>query len=327
MKYYLKKLTFLSALFAFISIQGEEIHEKLGEIGSEEENNINQSLMLKPVVQFSCARYLTPQEDAWEAALKGKNDDKKLNALKNLIRSSAPSSVPLQYKAYKELKEKYPDDYAVRSASAAFDKKRIKKVIAKEPFGEKYGEGDNDYYWCMRAVGVLQMEDCIPRLLELSNVENLYTYLAAERSIEDFKGKIAEDALMEVISLWKYNAYVKASDEMEKRNIKRFSKELEKMNPPDDCRYKYAIFLAECNNPKAVPILCETVGHISMIDYRMFLFIAELGRPEDRDIILDLPNKVRNDQQSSAKRCIKKYLERMKNIPNKKNPQNSLQSP
>ena len=170
----------------------------------------------------------------------------------------------------------------------------------------------------MRAVGVLQMKDCIPRLLELSDVKNLYTYLAAERSINDFKGKEAEDALIKVISFWKYNAYVKAGDEMLKRNPEKLGKALVKMKPPEDCEYQYALLLARTGNSDAVPILCKTVGDIAMKDFSMFRFIAALGEPKHKEIILALPKNVRKNQQDSAKRCIEEYLERMEKGAEKK---------
>lgn len=315
MKHCLLTLGFLYGIFTWACCQAEEIEEVIEEEIEPVENHF-QPLLLKPVVQFSCARFPTPEEDAWEKALKGKDQHKKLNALGNLLGLSAPSSVPLQYQTYLELKEKFPDHYVIKSATKAFNPKRIKTVIAKTPSKEKYGRPDNQYAWCIRAVGVLNMKDSIPRLLELSKAENLGTYLAAERSIEDFKGEVAEDALMKVISFWKYNAYIHASDEMMKRNPKRFAKELEKMNPPEDCKYQYGLYLAYCKNPKAVPVLCETVGKIHIKDFSMFRFIASLGQPHHKDIILDLPNNVREDQKEKAKECIKKYLERMKKSEN-----------
>ena len=111
MKYLFKTLSFLISLIAFTSFCNaemieEEVEEEI-EIEEEivEEEGDYTPFMLKPVVQFSCARYPTKQEDAWEKDLKGKNDGQKLSALGQLLSYPAPSSVPLQYKAYTELKD------------------------------------------------------------------------------------------------------------------------------------------------------------------------------------------------------------------------------
>lgn len=209
-------------------------------------------VLLKPVVQFSCARAASSREDALEADLVREDDQGKLAALSTLLSMSAPSSVALQYKAYAELKSRYADDQAVRQADAAFNRKRIMAVLGQKSRPEE--DFDHVFHWCIRAAGVLKMDESLPRLVELSDTDDLYTHLAAERSIEDFEGKKAEDALIKVVSFWKYNSYVHAADEMMRRNKKRFSRELGKMTPPENCRYQYGLFLSRCDNAEAIPV-------------------------------------------------------------------------
>lgn len=310
-------------VFVFLCLLMLSIHlnaagaAKDGESGPTEEDvdvYFGQDKNLKPVVQFSCVVQSTPWEDAVEADLNCKDDQKRLTALGKLLEVSAPSSVPLQYKAYMELKDKHPKHASIQLASRAFNKKRIKTVVFQKSISDEYSRPDDKCAWCIRAVGVMQLEECLPRLLELSQAKNLYVYLAAEKSIEEFPGKVGEDALIKVISFWQYDAYIRAGNAMCERNPQRLSLELEKMRPPDDncSRGQYGLLLAKCKNPKAVPILCETVKGIGIIDRKMFNFIAELGQASDKKRILDLPAHVRKDQERMAKECVKKYLERMK---------------
>lgn len=268
---------------------------------------------LKPVVRFSCASSETKREDELEAELAGDDDARKLSALASLLEVNAPSSVALQHKAFLELKEsKLKDHPLIGSLARYFEPDRIRELIKRDPPAEKYADDRIEFYWGIRAAGVLKLEDCIPRLLELSDSANLDTFLAAERSVEDFEGEKAEDALMHIISLWRYNAYVSAAEAMLKRNPDRLSRELEKMTPPEDCRYQYGLFLAWCRNPKAVPHLCATVKDISIVDGSMFSFIKELGRPEDKAIIEALPDTVRPNQKDRAIRTVEGYQARMK---------------
>jgi len=276
--------------------------------------DLDSPISLKPVVQFSCAQVTTPAEDAWEADLRGADAEARLAALGKLIELSAPSSVPLQYQAFLDLKGGYADQGSVKSAAQAFDEARIIQVISRTPPREEYASDDTEFYWCLRAVGVLKMAACIPRLVELSDVDNLYTTLAAERSLEDFDGEAAEDALLRVVSFGRYDAFVRAADEMLRRNPARLARGLETMSFPERHGYQYGLFLARCGNPKAVPILCETVKNIAMVDGEMFKHIAALGRPSDRAIILALPGQVRAEQTEQAQACVEKYLERMQGL-------------
>ena len=53
----------------------------------------------------------------------------------------------------------------------------------------------------------------------------------------------------------------------------------------------------------------------AIIDGEMFDHIAIFGRPEDREMIVNLPNQVRLEQQDKARICVEKYLANMKPFP------------
>lgn len=281
-------------------------------VKKEAEESIElENIYLKPVVQFSCARMATRKEDKLEANLKGSDDTKKLHALKALMTLNAPSSVKLQHDVFLELSEKYLGDDAIILSKKMFDAKYIEKVLFGDLPNDRFSSNSNEFYWAIRAVGVMKLEKLIPRLIELSETQELYTQLAAEKSIEDFDGKTAEDALIKVIGFWKYNAYCHASTAMIKRNPIRLSAELEKMTPPDNCKYFYAITLAKCSNPKSVPILCETVKNYQIIDGDMFNLISKLGTIDHKGIIESLPDNVRPEQKEKALECVKKFNEKL----------------
>ena len=307
-----KYLQVVSSLFTSILVMACQTKNNIQEVIKVEDYiAYEEPFLLKPVIQFSCVIPLTKKEDALEVDLMGKDNTKKLRALNKLLNLSAPSSVPLQYKAFLELKDQYEGHDSIKRAKQAFNKKRIISVIEKMPPKEKFSADHLEFYWCIRAVGVLKMEESIPRLLRLSQADNLYTHLAAERSIEDFKGKKAEDALISVISYWRYDSFKRAANTMLKRNPALLSRELEKMTPPASYRHYYGLFLARCNNPQAIPHLCATVKDINRMDVEMFNHIARLGRRSDKQLILTLLKIVRTDQKDLAIKCINLYMKRI----------------
>jgi hypothetical protein len=215
------------------------------------------------------------------------------------------------------LSEKYQTDNAIILAKKKFEVNYIVKILSSEVPKNSYTRESREFYWAIRAVGVMKQDNLIPNLVKLSETDDLYTQLAAEKSIEDFEGKIAEDALIKVIECWKYNAYIHASTAMINRNPSKLSAELEKMTPPDNCKYQYAIALAKCGNIKAVPILCETVKNYQIIDGKMFNLISELGTIDHKKIIEALPETVRPEQKEKALQCVKLFNEKLQKASDK----------
>lgn len=263
-------------------------------------------IKLKPAVQFSCAVSPTNNEDFLEKYLISNDTISSLKALKILLQINSPRSVNDQYKVFKKYEKSFMTNEGIKLAKLKFHKDYITRKLQIKIPGEKYGSLNPELAWSIRAIGAMRIESLIPKLLTLSKTGHLHTYLVAEKSIESFSGKKAEDALIEVIKLWKYNAFIHAGNAMLRRNPKRLSDFLEKFEPPNTV-YQYAIMLAKCGNPKSVPFLCKTVKNVSLVDSKMFDFIWKLGREIDRKIIEELPKKVRPNQKKKAEVCVRNY--------------------
>jgi hypothetical protein len=118
---------------------------------------------------------------------------------------------------------------------------------------------------------------------------------------------MGDDALIEVVRYWKYDAFVRAANAMIRRNPARLSFELWKMDPPNDRKFYYGLFLARCGNRKGVPALCETVRDYQIIDGEAFDLIAAVGGIEDRELVERLPATVRADQVDQAVASVRRY--------------------
>ncbi len=274
---------------------------------------------LQPVVQFSDARTTTPYEDSLVEALENGSPELKLQALAILLRVRAPSSVPQQWKALSELRKVTDRPHwqpLIFEWVNCFDPTQVEQELSwQSPEGARFVSDSHywlrTYLWSVRAAGVTHNRKLLYRLTELSRSDRLYTSLAAERSLEDFTGPQADQALANCLLGWRYNAYVHAGYALAERNKPLLVKTLLDVKPPADCRYYQGIFLAHCDHPAAVPILCQEVRHYQIIDGRMFDFIARLGRPEHRAMIEALPSQVRPDQRETAERTVQKYLKRI----------------
>ncbi|MEN6451037.1 MAG: hypothetical protein ABFC96_11140 [Thermoguttaceae bacterium] len=274
---------------------------------------------VKPVVQFSCAVTATPYEDALEKALAKGSPEKKLQALAILMRLRAPSSVPLQWKALGELRQL--KDHArwqplLSEWLACFDPRTLEREIQQAPPpGDRYSDRPRIYLWSIRACGTIQDANALSRLTTLSKADHLYTSLAAERSLEDFTGPKANQALAACILGWQYDAYVRACDALLKRDKSLLVKTLLQTNAPKKCRYYQGVFLARCDNPAAVPILCEEVPEYQILDTEMFAHIARLGGAEHRQMIQSLPTRVRPEQRKLAEQAVQQYTKRLEHVP------------
>ena len=146
----------------------------------------------------------------------------------------------------------------------------------------------------------------------LSTANHLDTSVAAERSLEDFSGPKANQALVRCVLGWQYNAYVHACNALLKRDKALLTNTLLEAKPPKECRYYQGLFLARCDDAAAVPILCEKVPTYQIIDREMFAHIARLGGPEDRKAIESLPSRVRPDRRELAKHTVERFLVKLK---------------
>jgi hypothetical protein len=159
---------------------------------------------------------------------------------------------------------------------------------------------------------LIRDEKALPRLIELSGSVDLDTSLAAERSLEDFTGPKANQALAGCLLGWQDGAWERAGNALVKRDKQLLIKVLLQGKVPPICRYYQGILLARCNHPSAVPILCDEVRKYAMIDIEMFTHIARLGNPEHADLIRALPINVRTDQGGMAEEALIEFMRRMK---------------
>lgn len=216
---------------------------------------------VQPAVQFSCAVMHRPGEARLARALVGKNDKRALLALAALLRVGSPSTVQEQHDTLTRLKKSRPKwKKTLGELEARFDPKTLTRSLAQDPPADDRYAHAPELEWAIRAAGVRAQENALPRLGTLCASEHLHTSLAAERSIEDFKGADAESALAACVEGWQYNAADRALDTLRARNPARARTTLVAMPlPPVDSLYRYANALVDVAAPSVVPRLIEVI--------------------------------------------------------------------
>lgn len=271
---------------------------------------------LQPVVRFGCMGRNTPYEDALIETLTTDEPSLRLQALAILMRVRAPSSVPLQWKALgelRQLKDRPQWQPLLDEWQACFDSKRLEQTLRQVPPKERtYDTEVGEFLWSIRAAAVIQDVRAMDRLAVLSAAAHLYTSLAAERSLEDFSGPAANQALVRCLLGWRFDAYVRAGDALLERDKKLLAKALLETTAPKSCRYYQGVLLARCDQVAAVPILCEEVRAYNRIDMEMFAHIARLGTEEHRNAIESLPSRVRPEQRCWAERSVERFTQKLK---------------
>jgi len=277
---------------------------------------------LAPGVQFSCAIGIRPVEPALIKAMKESPvPEIQLQALVLLLRVSAPSTVEAQWATLQKLKvfDKGPRWKELLSEmERVFDPKTLQARLADwtppKLVGEmdRYGDLPAHTIWAMRAASVMQCKELLPKLKKWSVNPHLDTSLEAERSLENFvPSPEADAALAGCVRGWQYNAAEKAARVLLRRNPKLLTETLLDMRPADRL-YIYGLLLGQCDDPRAVPILCNTVKDINLVDGSMFHFIEKLAQPEHLELIKALPDQVRLEQKPRAESVLKAVLARMK---------------
>jgi len=278
---------------------------------------------LAPGVQFSCAVGIRPVEPALIKAMKESPDPEiQVQALVLLLRVQSPSTVESQWATLQKLKaldrgsrwkellsemERVFDPNVLQARLADWSPPKLVKEM------DRYGDLPAATVWAMRAAGLMQCKELLPKLKEWSINNHLDTSLEAERSLENFTpGPDADKALAYCVKGWQYNAAEKAAHTLLMRNPKLITETLLSMKPPGQSLYAYGLLLGQCGDPSAVPILCKTVKDISIVDGSMFHFIEKLAQPEHLDLIKALPNLVRPNQKPTADRVLKNVLNRLK---------------
>lgn len=257
---------------------------------------------LRPAVQFSCTGTDHPYEDALVAALESGSPAMRLQALTVLMRVRAPSSVPLQWRTLQALDvpDASPGTRALPEAlRLEFSPDWLLPAIAAPPPADRYAD-DRRLAWAIRAAGATRLHAALRRLRTLSRGENLDASLAAEASLEEFEGAAGDEALVDCLLGWQYDAYARAGYALLKRNPELLRATLRSASAPAKDRYQQALLLAKLEDPAAVPILCETVEKIAVVDDEMFDAIARLARREHLSSVEALPTHVREEQREQA---------------------------
>jgi hypothetical protein len=269
---------------------------------------------LESAVQFSCASVSGTYEQSVRAALEpDRPGELRLLALAVTIRVRAPRSVALQWSALRAmdaLKDRHPGvPWLLEQLRAEFAPEAIDATIADEH--ALHGITTTRLQWAARAAGVAGHHGAIPRLESLAVSDILDVSLAAEASLEDLPGERADNALAACVLGWRYDAYVRAGATLVKRNPKLLEKTLLDAKAPEKCRYWQGLFLGRLKNAAAVPILCDTVGTISMIDGEMFDLIQSLATKDQLPLVEELPGRVREDQRDRARKVVESVKARL----------------
>ncbi|MBA3709986.1 MAG: hypothetical protein H0W83_14340 [Planctomycetes bacterium] len=266
-----------------------------------------------PAVQFSCARQLIPEEDALVQALADPDPGIRLEALAVLVAARAGHSITRQWATLQELKSISGPagwDAALALVDAPFGPSAIDARLAQALDGEPGGqevECPDDLAWAVRAAGVIVRAESVPALARLSRQPSIDLSIAAELSLEEIPGPAADAALADCMMAWNYNAYVRAGNALLKRDPALVVARLGTAVAPEGCRYQQGLLLAQCDDARAVPLLCASVGRISLVDGTMFMHIARLARVDQRELVEDLPGHVRPAQRAEALRTVAEY--------------------
>jgi len=257
----------------------------------------------KPAVQFGCCRILHAFEDSVEKELLEGTDRGKLQALVLLMKAHAPASVALQWKALQQLRETGDGNGLLDGLEARFSEDTILRELEVAPPEDRYRH-DSRLEWYVRAAGVTRCRPALPTLIRLSRSEHLDTSLAAERSLEEFEGEEGDQALVQCLLGWQYDAYIRSGRALLDRNRRLLVEKLQGTLVPEKCRHWQAIFLARADEPAAVPLLCETVTSVGIIDREMFDHIERLAREQDLPQVRLLAARAQGTQQERANRLV-----------------------
>ncbi|HYG74584.1 MAG TPA: hypothetical protein VEK08_06225 [Planctomycetota bacterium] len=277
---------------------------------------------LAPGVQFSCVRSAHPEESVVKEALKNAaSPEVRLQALTLLMKLRSPSTVSDQWAALQELKKLDKGTHwktLLSELESAFSSRALETALkewqppaVRDDDMSRYGDLPPAISWAIRAAGLTQCKALLPRIRQWSANDHLDTSLEAEWSLEQYQGEDADEALAFCVKGWQYNASGKAARVLNLRNPKFLIDTLIEMGQPKDRLYEYARLLAEAGDARAVPLLCQTVKEISIVDGGMFQSIEKLARKEDLPLIQALPKNVRDDQKERAEKVLHAVLARL----------------
>lgn len=270
-------------------------------------------IYVQSAVQFSCSVTAYSNEYRHVKALGDADALVRLQALVVLMKVRAPRTIAKQWQTLQSLTD-LPDHPGLSrllgELQAAFAYPALRADLMRTPPADTY-EDDYPQQWAARAAGVDQCWEALPRLRELSTSDNLDTNLAAERSLTEFEGREADEALQHCVLGWQYNAWIHAAGTLLRRNPTLLENTLLEADVPKGSRYQVAVFLGRLGNAAAVPMLCDEVGGVQRIDREMFDLIEALADDRHREVVQALPGKVRKNQLARAEAVRTAVLERL----------------
>ncbi len=251
---------------------------------------------LRNAVHFGCVVNSNYHAKRYTEALHATDPSIRLQALVILMRVKAPRSIEDQKRTLEELRRVMVDPLALallERLRKEFSEAHLRPVLAQD-------RADFERQWAIRAAGIEQHRDFLPRLAQLATSKDMDTSLAAVRSLEDFTDASANAALLECVLAWEYDSSERAARKLMQRAPEFLKQGLLAHIPRENYRHRWALMLGRLDAPKSVPALCETVVRRSIIDREMFDLIEKLAIPEHRAIIEKLPEMVREEQKTHA---------------------------
>lgn len=268
---------------------------------------------LANAVQFGCTPDLWGAEEWVTSGLDSEDPLVRLRALVVLVQVRAPRSTAKQWAVLNELgmgaraAEFAPVIDRIR---AVFDPRILDAALIHEPLAGGYS-APAAYQWTIRAVGVVQHRPALARLVALSRSNSLPISLAAASSLQEFEGPDADAALAECLCGWRYNASLVAAGALLVRDRELLRRTLLASQPPREMLCYKGTLLAELDDPRSVPILCETVPDRAIMDREMFNAIERLALPEHLAAIEALPGRVREEQRDRAMELVERVRSRV----------------
>lgn len=247
-------------------------------------------------VRFGCTSMFRPFEASVERALREGTGEERLNALVLLLKARAPASIDLQWQVLQQIEG--PAELLTELRSK-FDEEKVLAGLRIKPPENRYTH-DSLLEWYVRAAGVIRSRRALPTLIRLSREDHLGTSLAAERSLEDFPGEEGDQALADCLLGFQYDGFIRAGRALLKRNKPLLASKLKATIIPVRHRANAALLLAETDDPAAVPLLCESVTSVGIIDRRMFDHIERLAQPQDLPAVQELAARAREEQKERA---------------------------
>lgn len=257
--------------------------------------------LTKPAADSEIESPLTGHEDELERMLREGTIPLRAQALGILFKIKAPSSLGAQWRAIQDLRRACPAlEKPLSRMAEAFEPKSIMTALMRRLPDS----------WEIRAAGAIDLREALPRLGELTGNPHRERAMVALRSIEDFDGPEAEAELARCILHWNYyDVYSRGGEVLFRRN-KDLLLEVLLAEAPEYSRWWQGLMLGRLGRVEAVPHLVSEVNELHTMDAEMFQHLERLAGPEHRDLILELPERVRPDQRRRAEEVVRSYLAR-----------------